>query len=108
MDLRERVSRSVEGKGEFSTVPSPPPPTYFSFSVILSFVVSGEELGETTCKDWYQFTPKQNSVHPAQGIGSNIHKNHTKCNSTQTLASALASMGRKSIYIGSYEVSKTF
>lgn len=108
MDLRERVPTKVGMERKFSTASSLPRPCYFSFSVILSFVVSGEELGETACKDWYQFTPKQNSVHPAQGIGSNIHKNLTKCKSTQTLSSALASMGRKSIYIGSYEVSKTF
>lgn len=90
------------------TLPPLPRLCYFPLSVILSFAVIGEKLGGTVaCKDWYQLH-KSKPCSPAQGIRSNIHKNLTKNKSTQTLASALASLGTKSIYIGSYEVSKTF
>lgn len=41
MDLRERVPTKVGMERKFSTESSLPRPCYFSFSVILSFVVSG-------------------------------------------------------------------
>lgn len=33
-------------------------------AILLGSIVSVEKLGETVaCKDWHQFTPKQNSAH---------------------------------------------
>lgn len=111
-----RECRNGKGSSVQCFHPAPPlhpttrPPSlcYFSLSVILSFAISGEKLvGTVACKDWYQLHQSKTRS-PAQGIRSNIHRNVTKNKSTQTLASALASLGTKSIYIGSYEVSKTF
>lgn len=95
--------------GKVQCPPTPVPNLcYFSLSVILSFVVSREELGEiVACKNWYQFTPKQNSAHQHKELEA-IYTKISQNVKAQTPASALASIGRKSIYIGSYEVSKTF
>lgn len=77
-------------------------------SVLLGSVVIGEKLGETVgCKNWYQFTPKQNSAHQHKDLEA-VYTEISQNIKTKKLPSALASLCRKSIYIGSYEVSKTF
>lgn len=80
--------------------------TFHSF--LLGSIVNGEKLGETVaCKDWYQFTPKQNSAPQHKDLEA-VYTEISQNIKTQKPPPALASLGRKSIYIGSYEVSKTF
>lgn len=78
----------------------------FPICAFLTFIASVEQLRETVaCKDWHQFTPKQNCPQ-AQDLEAVYTRVTQNTRAQKTLDLALASLGRESIYIVSYEVSK--
>lgn len=78
----------------------------FPIHFLLTFITSVEQLRETVaCKDWHQFIPKQNCPR-AQDLEAVYTRIAQNTRAQKTLDLALASLGRKSIYIVSYEVSK--
>lgn len=78
----------------------------FPIYAFLTFVTSVEQLREkVACKDWHQFTPKQNCPQ-AQDLEAVYTRVAQNTRAQKTLDLALVSLGRKSIYIVSYEVSR--